>query len=1458
MPITAKDAKSKAREKGDRSLWQKLAGFHPVHETSCINHALVSTMGISTLGHAVDAPSTDAVETEMMATKAVLVLFVHRSLMESNATSVVDWSHSHSAVAMQTLLYFLLECAGVRILPDCSPREDEEDSDDENGGRKNKNAPKRAEIKFSCFDDENGVATTEVYMEAVYGDETVQGAFLGWRWWFIACAPRFFWGAAIRERLQLNMTRYLKVLRGKVPNDMPHQSVINVDDVARLFSVYLGDKLAGGKQRELAAAIAGTGTREDGISLDDPSCVANPPLAIFTLKNASTNLNRFNLEAVAESAQVQPDHRQCSESTYFHYGNNTRTVRIRFPRPDQVWRVCEENWNVESLKGRFLPSFQDERMRLLGRGLANGTIQIAVEQYDENTISDAADALANMDLRHDDSVDIFFSDERDKHHDDMAHIFTTRKGLASRARQTRAQQLEARNALLGQRRVNAETWAVIDKKNSSFEKYKAELEAYKSVALDEFQTNILIRDHELLSDADRSVVNWFLDHKRSHRTKNAPFYLANMKTFDHSLSPEADWMTQRILEHEVMGIATMHKHVEIAYTAQFDAFRFGNNLHMNIVTTGKFGVGKSKLQEILEERHIVGVSVQATHKTKLADMVEKDTDSQITFFEELPSHLISTGVPGQADTGDPTYKARLTKPICAIQYFASDDVTGERTCVTVYSSHQGASIAATNEDWNNMAKSVRSRHMRIAMPEQPRPGSEPYKRNVHIGTGTKTRKIEALSIGRGKLEMFLVWLVERLIMCHVIRDVELGYFQFVIDEYYKRLEAAGVKTGRGRDRRRVELLARTLTIRFAVYSLCFSESAPLNQADQFTFDLKHFVTLIELQLVCTHDLVNMAIEMGIDQFIDPHRVPIMRTFASICNYRLNLTKDELDEERVAATSANGRRSHTVVNPQHAHMQGIAAAKKAAQQKLADAEMANVSANIFEVDDDDDSDEDFDEDIDGDASGQDFAAAAAAAAAPTQIPTSNANARPMQRISRVFEETPATLYRTVLEPGGEKIDYDYIRIKGKLSAVAKIIQLNCGQSVKPSLVDIQFVLRQMTEAMITVFPRDSHRQNRANAKKVNIQMAIINDDSHDPSVFLAAATLDTIRTDILSGVIAAYTTPCMGTWDSIKFVPTDRMPFIMPRRHITSCTQEEYDASDSMALIFNNPNAISTQMMHGLGFTAEEDDAEMTEFCRYKERYNHKLMEFDADPEEDIIDWHVTMCGVDTENARHAYPQYRRDQSRILWRVKQLQQHQQRCGNTTATTLDQFFAAVDQAAREDATETLKPPVRYPIETAHSAFMPIVAEYNLEITRASSSSAKKKNDLKMYTQIYMKVLNEAKPWLTEGQIAKFDFDENDTVAIQRVIRDNIVRHGVTRFSNKRKRKLVRTPLLHTNASAIEDEPASKRQRVADQTESQPRGSFTDYTEMMQQTKRYRNFGFSHTAVGNLIRNRPQIEG
>jgi hypothetical protein len=112
--------------------------------------------------------------------------------------------------------------------------------------------------------------------------------------------------------------------------------------------------------------------------------------------------------------------------------------------------------------------------------------------------------------------------------------------------------------------------------------------------------------------------------------------------------------------------------------------------------------------------------------------------------------------------------------------------------------------------------------------------------------------------------------------------VNMQAFHIIARHHYAQLEALGVDTSNVRCRERVLYLARTLTIRFAVYQMFFQPLSVYRMRKRF--DLERFAIEMEKLLVCTEEITNMAFELASSQFVDPNIDPVIGEICRMTRY----------------------------------------------------------------------------------------------------------------------------------------------------------------------------------------------------------------------------------------------------------------------------------------------------------------------------------------------------------------------------------------------------------------------------------------------------------------------------------------------------------------------------------------------------------------------------------------------
>jgi hypothetical protein len=390
----------------------------------------------------------------------------------------------------------------------------------------------------------------------------------------------------------------------------------------------------------------------------------------------------------------------------------------------------------------------------------------------------------------------------------------------------------------------------------------------------------IFRRENKMSGNLKTMLKWYDDLKKTSYEKNEKVTLQNIcQPLDADLSPFANMVALKFYEYEkVLQTSTVHKELFIILVARLDAYRRSFKLHTNPLLAGQGSTSKSYILDCVDKLSIPGTINVVTHETAKANSVDDNQNDLITFYHEVPLHML--GVEGGKQTqGDPTLKERLTSCTYKTKLFVVDEDTGKRYNRTAVSEMIGIIAGATNDPVSKIPEALRSRFLIIMCPSV-------FRKDHNVIDYFASERIANERVEKVKFkhqtEQFLVCVIEKMIWCGILNDVNMSVAKFTFSKAITELHREGVDASAPRPFEFLLNTSRTLTIMYAVHMVFNCKTSNIvNKAQEFDFRL-----LLETQkyLFCTEEISIFTLSLLGFQYINPLDKIVVKTMASMSKY----------------------------------------------------------------------------------------------------------------------------------------------------------------------------------------------------------------------------------------------------------------------------------------------------------------------------------------------------------------------------------------------------------------------------------------------------------------------------------------------------------------------------------------------------------------------------------------------
>ena len=1175
------------------------------------------------------------------------VLTAHH--LEPSATSFSDFKDDPGAQSSKKLLFLLMQAARINAL------DTEVEVEGGDPGETKRGSEPLPVYESQVVDGEEVFnPTRKIFVEQLFAlsDPTQK---IGYRFAFCLFTKKCDWSDLIFQAIRNNERRMSGRSRPK-PEAIklnPQWDVCNLERFASLVCDYLGN--SDGLYRTINGSLHSTFT------ISSPNNKAYPP-RVFSFKNSCKNLERFNTGDGTVSLSVlhadeHPMVAQTLEGNYVRTARRSRVINVAiiFPNPDVVWEIDSPYWSMSALHGVLLPGFETSEMTelanqmrkcrisvndasgRLGSDIASELLQISLEEQGQNAQESLSAAVI---------------------YDNSQSASSAMFGIHSRidvSSLSAKEQFRLTSAIVRIRDDNKRVVEEFRRGNFTKEEFDEKYAAYREKSVRIVERDVMVKNNKRLSRAERAVVNYFLAYTADRASSGLAFVDEDfvMPVSDPSLTPAANYIKALMDEKENNGMSTFHVPDLILWTGLNDSWRYGTGMHMNFALTGKHGAGKSYLQSRVLSRSVPGVCTNVMHETGKAAMTGGNRNGEINLIEELPPWMFGN-VEGQGtETGDPTLKARLTQAIISVVYFHHDKETGDRVRKIIYAMAMSTTCAATNEEWYQMPDALRDRFWHITAPKFKRMGWTPADR-ITMGDISAFNFGSDIEDRRCQLEQCLIaiteWLIATNSICVMTGDVNMAVFHQISRHHYASLTKMGINASNVRQRERVLYLARTLTIRMAIYWLFFQPLAKYRLKN--VFDIHQFAIDVEMLLVCTEEITNFAFELAASQFVDPSVGPVISCVAGMTKFTEEAASGNSTEaiQFFQPTANRELTSHSGSLPQ--------TAVQLIRYTPARAVFAD-GARVAQSDD--------------------------------AIPGERQATRPKD-------------YNYVQLTGSLALVADNI--------AAQIAHKNVSlapadiRSVLRSLSKLRFSAAQRNAPDNGGEGSSSGEAPAPVASGPKELMPVVVIDEFEKKVKILCAfmesTLKNTGRNLVEEMISNYKHPKQASYDTLSITSITDFPNLLPRRCVRPNTETEYRAAGGRFLTTFNPNAIDRAQLASRGLLHTTP----TPWRMYYEAFDRRFITFTRfSPETEVIAWWLTMTGhnpTDLDSLK-AFPEGQRAYQRVASLAKMLLDADATAAITahqSGATYERKFANARQAAceaqRQEFDKTIEHKPTYPID------------------------------------------------------------------------------------------------------------------------------------------------------------------
>lgn len=390
---------------------------------------------------------------------------------------------------------------------------------------------------------------------------------------------------------------------------------------------------------------------------------------------------------------------------------------------------------------------------------------------------------------------------------------------------------------------------------------------YQKLIMKQMKSRCLNKDANI-SEKGQVILKWM-------ERRRIPDY-EHLYKFDRSLSLFANRVIKIMEEAEqYFLISTAHREFYQVMHARYDAYRRDFGLHLNIFQTGEGATSKSFLFDLMKQCSIEGTIDQLTYETAKANAVDGNRNDCITVCHEAPPGMFRASKNRNMDNGmEAMFKERLTSNHVSCKTFCFDEATGKRTQRITKSECIGVWFGATNDPRSEVEEALESRFLWGNFEKIKRPGKDIddcINGERALSRTDKERRDEIVL--EWKEEQARVFIVEKMIWCGVIKDVDMSAFYIIKQKFKKLFDGKSVLSADTRDWQRIFIFARVQAICTALTAV-FQVEGGTYYGVPFEEDL---LMAIEPFLVCTEEMVYFTLTMMDSQFVHPAEHKILKT-----------------------------------------------------------------------------------------------------------------------------------------------------------------------------------------------------------------------------------------------------------------------------------------------------------------------------------------------------------------------------------------------------------------------------------------------------------------------------------------------------------------------------------------------------------------------------------------------------
>ena len=412
---------------------------------------------------------------------------------------------------------------------------------------------------------------------------------------------------------------------------------------------------------------------------------------------------------------------------------------------------------------------------------------------------------------------------------------------------------------------------------------------FQEYMIHELESRCFTHEAEI-SEPGKAMIQWYEHHVKScpEEMKPKPWRMA---IDDASVFACRVTRILAQFEHYLM-VSTQHLPLFLAMHGRYDAFRHAYKLHLHFFWTGEGATSKSFILDTVKDHCVDGTIEQLTYQTTKARAVDANQDDKCVFFHEAPPGMFASSRNKNNDTSmEAMFKELLTSMRVSVKtiYIKED---GKRETRTSDCSHIGSFFCATNDDPEYCEEALRTRFYWGVFPKKDRKGRDiddcqNGKRNM-----SKEDSVYEIQMRNYfKIEQYRVWMIEQMIRCGVIKDVDMTVANIMLQQVKTELHKRGIHAASTRDWERVKYMCRCLCIPTALDIVFNMEDSPFANTP---FEVTQLLA-VEPHLYVTEEMFMFAFSLMSTQFCSSIEHKVLSKLFNLHRLTQNKFGDERGE-----------------------------------------------------------------------------------------------------------------------------------------------------------------------------------------------------------------------------------------------------------------------------------------------------------------------------------------------------------------------------------------------------------------------------------------------------------------------------------------------------------------------------------------------------------------------------------